>query len=152
MATDNENDEGDAKEPKAGEDGRYDADVVASLRDENARRRVEAKEGEDAFWTLATEGVALRERLLAAEVTATAGAVLADADDLTKNVEPSELLGDDGLPDRDKIAKAAEALAESKPHLKARRVAGDIGQGARGGEVKEPAGLQGVLEKISGRA
>ncbi|WP_308280567.1 hypothetical protein [Williamsia sp. DF01-3] len=49
---------------------------------------------------------------------------LADPTDLPFNAEHLE--------DPDALAAAVDALIEAKPHLKARRFVGDVGQGGRG--------------------
>jgi len=122
--------EGDEVQP--GDDGRYDAEYVQKLRGEAADRRTAAKAAEDALAAAQKTARVTSERLLAAEVRDAARAILADPSDLLLNTEATELVGDDGQPDTDKIKAAAEALVAAKPHLAAKRVTGDVGQGARG--------------------
>jgi hypothetical protein len=114
------------EEVKPGDDGRFDAAYVESLRSEAADRRTAAKAAEDA-------AEALRGRLLASEVKATTATILVDPGDLLLHTNPADLLDDDGEPDPAKIKTAAEALVTERPHLGAKRVTGDVGQGARGG-------------------
>lgn len=85
---------------------------VEDLRAENARYRTEAKTAE-----------ALGKRLHTEIVRATG-----------KLADPTDLPFDaDHLDDPDKLAADIDALLESKPHLKARRITGNIGQGESGG-------------------
>jgi hypothetical protein len=101
-------------------DGTGDPDLfprayVEELRQEAADARVKAKRGDVAVERLVTLYAASTQRL-------------ADPTDLPFH---EDLLGEDGLPDAAKVAAAVEALLTAKPHLAARRVTGDIGQGAR---------------------
>lgn len=88
---------------------------VRKLRDENAKARQRGKVAD----TLAA-------RLVTAHAAATGR--LADPDDLPYD---DALLGDDGLPDPERVAAAVEALLNRKPHLASRTPAGDIAQGAQ---------------------
>jgi hypothetical protein len=129
------------------DDGTFDADYVKRLRDENAARRTAAKEADDR----AAAAGERADRLLAAlwdarRAQATAD-VLADPTDLDGTVE---MLDDDGVPDPDRIKAAAEALVEAKPHLAARKVVGDVGQGARGKPTPEPFDLSAVIRERAG--
>lgn len=87
----------------------YSREYVNDLRQENAKYRTRAKEVDS-----------LKVRLFEALVKADGR--LQDATDLPFD----EALLDAGLED------AITALIEAKPHLKARRVQGDIGAGKRG--------------------
>ncbi|HEX9993820.1 MAG TPA: hypothetical protein VGB14_12905 [Acidimicrobiales bacterium] len=105
--------------PEADADPPEDADTfprsyVERLRAEAADRRTAARDAE-------ARAEALTRRLLTAEVARAVDGVLADGDDLTAHVPAAELVGEDGLPDAERIRAAAEALAERKPHLAARR-------------------------------
>jgi hypothetical protein len=107
--------EGDT-EPQ--EDGQtYPAEVVRKLRDENAKARTRAREAEARAEELA-------RALFTARVQATGK--LADATDLDFNAEL--------LDDTAGLSAAIDALTESKPHLKARRPSGSIGQGINGAD------------------
>ncbi len=105
----------------------FDRAYVQKLREEAAGHRVKAKRAD-----------ALAARLVTAQAALTGK--LADPTDL-----PYEdgLLDEDGLPDEGRVRAAVDALLERKPHLAARRVVGDVGQGAR---PSEPAfSLVGLL-------
>ena len=73
----------------------------------------------------------LQARLVAAAVREGASGILEDPDDLPLHRAEADLLDDEGLPDVDKIAEAAHALASQRPHLARRRPTGAIDQGAR---------------------
>ena len=60
---------------------------------------------------------------------------VADPSDLARFVDVSELLMVEADPDPERITNAAKELANDQPRLKAKRVAGSVGQGPRG----EPA-------------
>lgn len=98
----------------------YPAEVVRKLRDENAKARTRAKDAETRADELAT-------RLHAELVRATG--LLADPSDLPFDAEH--------LADADKLAAAIDTLINAKPHLKARKVTGDVGQGNRGDHTAE---------------
>ncbi|MGX9295219.1 hypothetical protein [Tsukamurella paurometabola] len=95
-----------AVEPKT-----YDEDYVKGLRDEAAKYRTRAKDRDE-----------LAQRLHTALVTATGK--LADPTDLPFDATHLE---DDGA----SLAQAIDDLLARKPHLAARKVAGDVGQGSR---------------------
>lgn len=87
--------------------------IIRDLRSEAAGHRKTAQEA-------TTERDALREQLhakSAAEALEGIRSLMADPEDLTRFVDPSELLGDDGAPDPAKYEAQAKALIESKPHL-----------------------------------
>jgi hypothetical protein len=112
---------------------------LAKLRAEAARRRVEAREATERADELA-------RRLTAAVVAAEAGSLLADPEDLARFTD-EPLTDDDGYPDPAKVRAAAEALAEARPHLAARRFA-PIDQGA---DSADPGGfdLAGALRSAA---
>ena len=66
------------------------------------------------------------------------GLVTAHADGTGRLADPTDLpvtddlLTEDGTPDRAKVLAATDELLTRKPHLSSTRVAGDVGQGARG--------------------
>lgn len=101
------------QDPQADEPKVFDEAYVQRLRDEAAGYRVKAK-GADA----------LAARLHTALVAATGK--LADPTDLPFDTAHLE---DDGVC----LAQAIDDLLSSKPHLAARRVSGDVGQGSRNG-------------------
>lgn len=95
---------------------------VEELRQENARYRTEAKAAET-----------LGQRLHVELVKATG-----------KLADPTDMPFDAAhLDDPDALAAAIDALIEAKPHLKARRIVGDVGQGT--GSASDDAGLLGML-------
>ena len=107
-----------ATEPEAQSDSNeslepdtFPREYVEELRQENARYRTEAKTAE-------TLGARLHTELVRAT------GKLADPTDLPFDVEHLE--------DADKLAAAVDALIASKPHLKARRIVGTVGQGESG--------------------
>lgn len=138
--------EADQAEPES--DGRYPAEVVEGLRREAAERRTRAREAEEALATAQEQNKALSARLLDLTVTAHAG-TLADPADLLTYTEAGELLGDDGLPDPEKVTTAAAELVARKPQL-ARRPLGDIDQGARGTAPEAPFDFAGLLKRAAG--
>lgn len=91
--------------------------VVEELRRENANYRDKAKRTD-----------ALAERLMTSTVREATAGILADPTDL---VPTDALLGEDGMPDPERIAEAARELIARKPHLADRRPRGDADQGAR---------------------
>lgn len=97
-------------EPTA-EPDTFPREYVENLRQENARYRTEAKTAE-------TLGARLHTELVRAT------GKLADPTDLPFDVEHLE--------DADKLAAAVDALIDAKPHLKARRIVGTVGQGESG--------------------
>ncbi len=96
-----------------------DAPEIRSLRDEAARRRVEARTATD-------RAEALGRRLMTATVERAAGGILEDVTDLPDGAYTDE----EGYPDEAAITAAAEALIEAKPHLAKRRFA-NIDAGAQ---------------------
>lgn len=89
----------------------FPAKVVKDLRKENARYRERAQKADD-----------LAHRLHTALVAGTG-----------KLADPTDLEFDEAhLEDPEKLAAAVDELLTRKPHLRARRVAGDVGQGNRG--------------------
>ncbi|QKT08042.1 hypothetical protein HUN08_13250 [Gordonia sp. X0973] len=100
----------------------FSEDYVRSLRKENARYRQRAKEADT-----------LAERLHVELVRATGR--LADPGDLA--------FAPEHLDDPEKLTAALDALLEAKPHFAARKVAGDIGQGAT--STPEPTSLSAML-------
>lgn len=98
--------EGHDSEPEV-----FPAKVVRDLRKENARYRERAQKADD-----------LAHRLHTALVAGTG-----------KLADPTDLEFDEAhLEDPDALAAAVDDLLARKPHLRARRVAGDVGQGNRG--------------------
>lgn len=77
------------------------------------------------------EAETLKRNLLEALAVEYSREILADPTDLLVHVDADDLLDDDGRPDGVKIKAAADDLVARKPHLSARRTAGDVGQGAR---------------------
>jgi hypothetical protein len=114
--------------PEPDNDGRFPAEYVKTLRDEAAARRVSEREA-------IQRGDALVARNTALTVAQSAAGILAEPADLLRYVDAADLEGDDGLTDPDKATEAAKKLAAEKPHLAARRTAGDVGQGPRGTSV-----------------
>ena len=89
----------------------FPAKVVKDLRKENARYRERAQKADQ-----------LAQRLHTALVAGTG-----------KLADPTDLEFDEAhLEDPDALAAAVDDLLARKPHLRARRVAGDVGQGNRG--------------------
>ena len=78
-------------------------------------------------------------------VSATAD-ILADPTDLPLG---DDLLDEDGYPDAERIATAARALVERKPHLADRRPTGEVDQGARD-EGPKPFDFAGLLRRAAG--
>ena len=97
----------DTGEP-AGDADTFPRSYVEELRQENGKHRQRARE--------------LGERLHVELVRATG--LLADPTDLPFDA--------DHLDNPDKLAEAIDALLAAKPHLKARRVTGSVGQGESG--------------------
>lgn len=103
----------------------FPAKVVKDLRKENARYRERAQQSDQ-----------LAQRLHVALVAQTG--LLADPTDLE--------YAEEHLEDPQALAAAVDDLLERKPHLRARRVAGDIGQGSRG----KPGGGVDLLDAMRG--
>lgn len=99
----------------------FPREYVERLRAESAANRTRAKD-------LATELHALRVEKLG---------VLAD---------PTDLPYTDGLDTLEAVQAAAEELIQRKPHLKARRVAGNIGQHQQT-DGPAPVSLMGMMRK-----
>jgi hypothetical protein len=74
--------------------------------------------------------------LLRAEVVADGR--LADPADLLEGADTAALLGDDGAPDPEKVKAAVTELLGRKPHY-AKRISGEVGQGARPGRPERGA-------------
>ncbi|RIT85167.1 hypothetical protein D2E82_03260 [Mycobacteroides abscessus] len=104
----------------------FPREYVQDLRSENARYREKAKTAEH-----------YAQRLHVALVAATGR--LADPDDLP--------FDESHLDDPDALTAAIDALLERKPHLKSRRVVGDVGQGA-GGPTAD-VDLAGILRGLA---
>ena len=96
----------DPDEPKT-----FDEAYVKDLRDEAAKYRTKAKDRD-----------ALAQRLHAALVAADG-----------RLQDPSDLNFDEAHLDGDGLKNAITDLVTRKPHLAARKVAGDVGQGSRNG-------------------
>ncbi|WP_202378106.1 hypothetical protein [Mycobacterium paraintracellulare] len=114
VATDSEEEVTDnaATETNDGDDAEtFPRAYVEDLRAENARYRERAKAADTLAKRLHTALVAATGRL----------------------ADPTDLPFDEAhLDDPDALASAIEDLLERKPHLKSRRVVGDVGQGAGG--------------------
>jgi hypothetical protein len=105
----------------------FSADYVKSLREENAKYRLKAKQADNLARVLVTE-------------YARGTGKLVDASDLSYS---DELLDVDGNPDAEKVRDAVDALIASKPHLAAIRPIGDVGQGTQHAETMP--GLASIL-------
>jgi hypothetical protein len=68
---------------------------------------------------------------------------LADPSDLLVGAAHSVLLDDDGTPDTEKVKVAVTGLLGGKPHY-AKRIGGDVGQGARPGQAAQ--GAMGIIQ------
>jgi hypothetical protein len=55
--------------------------------------------------------------------------------------DPAALLDDDGAPDPERIKAAVSALLAGKPHY-AKRISGDVGQGARPGQPTQRGAVE----------
>ena len=93
----------------------FTADYVRELREESAAHRIKAKRIDDA-----------NTRLVAAY--AAADGRLVDVDAL---VGSQDLVGDDGLVDRDRVAAAIGDLITAKPYLASRKPTTPLPQGVR---------------------
>lgn len=101
----------------------YPAEKVRELRKESANYRERARVAEQKAALADDYAQRLHTELVRAK------GVLTDPSDLPFHA--------DNLSDDQKLTDALNALVESKPHLKLRRVpAGDIGQGVRGEDSK----------------
>jgi hypothetical protein len=114
----------------------FPREYVEQLRKENAERRKRAEE-------LEGRNAKLVAGLLRAEVV-TDGR-LADPADLLDGVDATALLGDDGAPDPEKVKAAVSELLGRKPHY-AKRISGDVGQGARPGPGDPNEELWGIIQ------
>lgn len=112
----------------------YSEEFVGSLRDEMARKRIAAREREDAA-----------NRRLVTMYAKTDGRLVDDE----ALVLSDELLGEDGLVDPEKVGQAIGALVEAKPYLAARRPTAALPLG-----VQQPApdtpGLFGIIKRTTG--
>jgi hypothetical protein len=118
----------DANADKPADDAdTFPREYVETLRKENADYRTKAKAAEE-------QSDALSIRLHRELVTATGR--LENPADLDYRPEH--------LDDADALAKAVDALLTDRPYFAKRKVTGDAGQGARGGEP-EPVSLLGLL-------
>jgi hypothetical protein len=70
---------------------------------------------------------------------------LADPADLLDGTDTTVLLGDDGAPDPEKVKAAVSELLARKPHY-AKRISGDVGQGARPGPANPNEELWGIIQ------
>lgn len=113
----------------------YPAHVVRKLRDENGTTRARLRDTElrvDELTARAETAESERDELavrLHAELVRSTGR-LTDPSDLEFDAEH--------LNDADKLAAAINELVNAKPHLKARKVSGDAGQGNRGEGAQVP--------------
>ena len=70
---------------------------------------------------------------------------LADPSDLLDGADHAALVDDDGAPDPDKVKAAVSELLARKPHY-AKRISGDVGQGARPGQADPNEELWGSIQ------
>jgi hypothetical protein len=120
-------------EPAGPDSDTFPRAYVEELRTENKDLRTKAKDV-DKYREAA---------MLAARRLATAG-ILHSPDDLPIS---DEFWAEDGLPDYEKIRKAAEELASERPYLA--RARGSVGQGARP-EPSPEFSLAAALRKAAG--
>jgi hypothetical protein len=114
----------------------FPREYVEQLRKENAERRKRAEE-------LEGRNAKLVAGLLRAEVVADGR--LADPADLLDGADSTALVGDDGAPDPEKVKAAVSELLARKPHC-AKRISGDVGQGARPGPADPNEELWGLIQ------
>jgi hypothetical protein len=114
----------------------FPREYVEQLRKENADRRKRAEE-------LEGRNARLVAGLLRAEVVADGR--LADPADLLEGADAAALLDDDGAPDPEKVKAAVTELLGRKPHY-AKRISGDVGQGARPGPADPNEELWGIIQ------
>jgi hypothetical protein len=114
----------------------FPREYVEQLRRENADRRKRAEE-------LEGRNARLVAGLLRAEVVADGR--LADPADLLDGADATALLDDDGAPDPEKVKAAVAELLARKPHY-AKRISGDVGQGARPGPADPNEELWGIIQ------
>ena len=119
-----------------GEATTFPREYVEQLRKENADRRKRAEE-------LEGRNARLVAGLLRAEVVADGR--LADPADLLDDADATVLLGDDDAPDSEKVKAAVSELLGRKPHY-AKRISGDVGQGARPGPADPNEELWGIIQ------
>ncbi|MUL85225.1 DUF4337 domain-containing protein [Mycobacterium sp. CBMA247] len=123
----------------------FPREYVEKIRKESRGYRDRAKTAEsqrDELTTRADTAEGERDELAArlhTELVRATG-ILTDPTDLVFNAEH--------LADADKLAAAVNELIASKPHLKARKVSGDAGQGVKGGQ---PAEFN-LLDRLKGNA
>ncbi len=123
-----EQDNGSESQPET-----FNREYVEKLRKEAAEHRVKSKRADQLASALVTSYADTTGRLH-------------DPSDLPFS---DELLDEDGLPDRQKVAHAVEALVTAKPHLAKIRVVGDVGQGVQGQQEVMPS-LAGMLRRAAG--
>jgi hypothetical protein len=119
-----------------GEPATFPREYVEQPRKENAERRKRAEELEGRTKRL-TAG------LLVAAVREDGR--LADPSDLLDGADDAALLDDDGAPDPEKVKAAVSELLARKPHY-AKRISGDVGQGARPGPADPAEELWGIIQ------
>jgi hypothetical protein len=127
--------EGEASGAEGGP-GTFPREYVEQLRRENADRRKRAEE-------LEGRNAKLVAGLLRAEVVADGR--LADPADLLDSTDAAALVGDDGAPDPERVKAAVTELLGRKPHY-AKRISGDVGQGARPGPADPNEELWGIIQ------
>lgn len=120
-----------AEAPAEPEPATFSAEYVKGLREEAAAHRVRAKRTDDA-----------NARLAAAYAASDGRLVDASALDYSE-----DLLGDDGLVDRDRVAVAVSSLLESKPYLASRRPTMPIAQGVQADVPDPEPSLFGLLRQ-----
>jgi hypothetical protein len=119
-----------------GEPDTFPRAYVEQLRKENAERRTRAEKLEGVNANLVG-------RLLRAEVEADGR--LADPADLLDGADAAALLDDDGAVDPEKVKAAVTELLGRKPHY-AKRIGGDVGQGARPDPADPNEELWGIIQ------
>jgi hypothetical protein len=67
---------------------------------------------------------------MAVAVERLGGRAVAEHRDLLDGADTTALVDDDGAPDPEKVKAAVSSLLSRKPHY-AKRISGDVGQGAR---------------------
>ena len=138
--TDDQTGDGDTTDD-TGADGApetFPREYVEQLRRENAQHRTRAQRADEAT-----------ARLLDASIASATAGILADADDLRAHVPADALVDDDGWPDPERIAEAARALVQRKPHLGDGRPRGDIDQGTRDTDG-DGVSLAGMMRRLAG--
>jgi hypothetical protein len=127
--------EGEASGSEGGAET-FPREYVEQLRKENADRRKRAEE-------LEGRNARLVAGLLRAEVVADGR--LADPANLLEGAAAAALVGEDGAPDPEKVKDAVTELLARKPHY-AKRISGDVGQGARPGPADPNEELWGLIQ------